>query len=895
MLPPSRVGQFWTVVDWAMIDFVWIGLLTSLLVVLALVLLRRAHPKVRCRIALALLALGLPSLGVLLTHQLTLSTSPLGADQLAGTFRAAETKSGSPFSDSPARRIRFRLAPKSSAWTVGQEPIFAVGVRNLGDQKIHLCSSQAGWELEVDGTWYHGVPEAGTGTSTLFPGGEWAGLSVVLGGGLWQTWDKTNRQLNSLSLEPGRHRLRLRTRVTRYDPSNQDKRSFKITGNGVEFDVVEPIGHSWLAPGGTAIETNPLSPQIFVKPLLPNDHAQEARPEVGRPSRTLFFPTHCSLGTLYIQDRSGGSGSQAPQGLLSDSQWRYYALGKGLVVPPPNQRVWLDLEVPSEFRDLSPLTTLDPDALDTVTILGLGERRNDRDELLLAQLRNLTGLRVLGLNNIKVTPRAVGYLKTLRSLENLSIRSPFSAQRQTNGTLNDACLRTMAELTNLTRLRLTQGQITDEGLAELAGLSGLEELDLESDRIEGRGLVHLKQLPKLRSLRLRGPAVNAMTVARLVGLNSLRNMDLANVTLTNPILEGHWDFPLLEELTIHDAHITREGLSFLKSLPSLRRLSIWSGDSNRFQIGVEEASIFIALRSLEKLDLHHAVVTDAALAQLAGLPRLKSLQLPSVSEIEPSMDRLQYSDLGLASLAGCSGLEEISVGSLRVTDAGVGSIGHLKHLKRLVILAPRISNAALRSIALLTSLEFLALEAPRVTFSGLNQLNTLTNLRELHLASVQRDRRGLNLCGLTQLEALNIQRRGIETDALSDSENWTDQDMACLASLPKLRRLWGIRGVSDRGMQHLIRLDSLEWLDIGGLAVTDASVAYLGNMRNLKHVALHGKITDHGLRGLERLKSLRYLSLGSEATISEGALNRLRQILPELKVNYGLPALGAGG
>ena len=832
-------------------------------------------------------------LGVAVLAGLFLVISYLWAP-ITRCFSSGDIEGNAMISETPNHGLVARLFPNRSAWTREQAPIFAISLHNIGNQRIHLHRSQADWELSVDGIRYRRSQERKAGTYALLPGHEWACLPITLDGNGWATWDPKQRSVRPLVLSLGKHKLCLRTVAIMSDAFHRHQRSFRLVSNTVDFEIGESMEQPLTAPDSsqtadrvTGLENTGIAP-------APSDHGQLRSHEVTVRSRTLPFPTQRSLGILSIQRRPTPSATNYFLESRDATGWEYWGLAKGVVAVPSDQRLRLDVRVEGIFRYLSPLTSLEANALDTLTLNGQGERSTEADEVMLAQLRGLTGLRVLALNNFKVTPRALAFLKEFRSLESLSLRQNGRPGGPTDGLLDDAGLKMLSQLASLTSLRLTLTQITDDGLTQLTKLSRLKELDLWSERIEGRGLIHLKQLPELRYLSFWAPAINETGLGHLAGLRSLRTLNLHNLTLTKALAIEPTAFPSLEEASFFGADITVPGLGSLESLGSLKRLSIaWNGRSNWIYLGEAEAAPLLRLPLLEKLELRNLVVTDAGLAKLTALPRLRSLRLPIFSEIEPSMDQALYSDVGLEALSQLGDLEELRCGSLEITELGLSNISKLKRLKFLDLSAPRISNVGLASIASLTALESLILEASRVTFTGLNQLNTLTNLQQVQLAGVQADRVPLDLSHLTRLQEFSVIKRSPKDDPLS-TECWRDVDLRWVSALTNLHRLWGIEGIGDRGMRHLANLNSMEWLDIDGSPVTDAGLASLIGMTKLKHLTLCGKITDQGLRNLEGLKSLRYLGIGPKAVVSPEALERLRHALPELEIHYGL-AMGGGG
>ena len=88
--------------------------------------------------------------------------------------------------------------------------------------------------------------------------------------------------------------------------------------------------------------------------------------------------------------------------------------------------------------------------------------------------------------------------------------------------------------------------------------------------------------------------------------------------------------------------------------------------------------------------------------------------------------------------------------------------------------------------------------------------------------------------------------------------------------------------IGDEGLAHLAGLTSLWRLTISGANITDDGLAALSNLKKLRIAHIQGNITDKGLRHLEGLKSLQSLWIGSPNTLSAEALNNLREKVPNL-------------
>jgi len=619
----------------------------------------------------------------------------------------------------------------------------------------------------------------------------------------------------------------------------------------------------------------------------------QTRPE--RPEeRVVHFPKDRSLGQLRIRD------SEAVRELtywfhwtgIKGPKWEYLCEAKGDVHVPSGKQLSLNTNRTS-WRDLSWLSKLRPDDLYELGLTALSIDPVKPSDGCMPHIAHLTGLKSLGLQMTDVSDRGLEYIRNLKSLEYLSLP----------GRVTNRGLAYVAELPSLKGLYIgTMGasQATNAGLRHLAKLTSLEELYLRGERMGDAGLAYLQDLPRLEYLALYGSHFTDKGMVHVKNIPSLRILSFHETLckITDAGLVHISDMPKLEILSLHGMrNITDDGLAHLSKMRSLKKLEI--GVSQVTDRGLEYLS---RIKTLERLDLPQAQkgITDRGLAYLGQLSNLKHLQVSRIHYNDPSMNKEYYTDKGLAELAKCRLLENLSIDSIGITDVGLSDIAKLTNLKDLNLFGgDNVTGAGVAKLTTLKSLRILRINHANVSIAGLNALKLMPNLTKLTVSPIKRDSAILDISGLTALEDLTL------TFAPYSEDAFVDADLKCLAGLKRLKRLQiSRRDFTDKGMVHLAQLPNIERLGIGGSGLTDEGLKYLANMKKLSSLSIvggydgnkkdyisGGNITDKGLRHLEELKLLSFLEIYSDNTFSDAALRRLQRELPNLftlRINGGI-------
>lgn len=211
----------------------------------------------------------------------------------------------------------------------------------------------------------------------------------------------------------------------------------------------------------------------------------------------------------------------------------------------------------------------------------------------------------------------------------------------------------------------------------------------------------------------------------------------------------------LEELILFDNSVTGDGLQRLQGL-QLQKL-----DLGRNSVDDKAGPFLAGIPSLRSLSLRECPVTDAILPHLRSLPKLVSLDLR----------KTKVTDDGMKLVAQMVQLEELELYDTAVTDAGIEMISKLPKLKVLNLNGAPITGRSLELLSLQHTLKKLSLHFTRDwTDRDLSHFHDHPHLEELSL---------------------------YDTPA-------TDQCIAVLSTLPKLRRLdVRMTEISEEGLYKL--------------------------------------------------------------------------------------------
>jgi Leucine-rich repeat (LRR) protein len=459
---------------------------------------------------------------------------------------------------------------------------------------------------------------------------------------------------------------------------------------------------------------------------------------------------------------------------------------------------------------------------------------------------------------------------------------------------NDLSPLSMLQPDDLTILYCQGVEIADDQLRHISHLTGLEEIDFQDTNILGTGLKSLAQLKSLKKLWLSGTHVGDNELSYLLKLPSLEGLGLRDTPTSDTGMAVVGKIVSLEVLSL-SAGVGDEGLAQLKNLKNLRWLS--TGDRGVTDKGLAHLA---GLTNLEYLGLEGAQVTDAGLVYLKNMSKLKKLRLYGT----------QVTEKGFTHLEGLKNLEELNV-LFGVTETGLIALSKLPSLKSITVDGGSLGKEGITLLSKFKSLEHVYIDNTDKMDAIVKELVNLPGIKELTVGTGLTDEGLVKLKDMHSLEALTIgpsritgkgisvlaQLPSLHVLALHQAKLDSEEDWAALGKLSALQhlRLRNTRSeVTDAHIAHLTGLQSLKELSIDAIIfkdrkafpsmdVTDKGLEYISKLKSLESLSLRGaKITDEGLQQLSGIPGLKWLNLQG-CDVTEQGLQRLKKKLPALR------------
>lgn len=243
----------------------------------------------------------------------------------------------------------------------------------------------------------------------------------------------------------------------------------------------------------------------------------------------------------------------------------------------------------------------------------------------LAAATNLEQLEAQGCHHL--TSIGLAYLAGLKKLKDVKLGGEM---------FDDSALGPISQLSGLRILGLDDTRVTN--LELLVQRPDLQRLSVVRAPITPAGLAAVAQLKQLQQLRLRGTKIDDAALAAVGQCTQLKLLDLSETTIGDDGLARLAPLTQLEDLNLWKTRVTGGGLAPLSGLKSLKRLNL----DDDLAVDDAGMPFLSKLEQLEFLHLGDTRITDAGLEQLAGLKRLKELILTSCPHVtRAGIDKLK--------------------------------------------------------------------------------------------------------------------------------------------------------------------------------------------------------------------------------------------------------------
>jgi serine/threonine protein kinase/Leucine-rich repeat (LRR) protein len=338
-----------------------------------------------------------------------------------------------------------------------------------------------------------------------------------------------------------------------------------------------------------------------------------------------------------------------------------------------------------------------------ITLLGLNG--TPVTDVGMVHFEGSTKLAVLDLTSTQVGDTGLGYFRASKNLTRLYL----GRSKVTNGGLAH-----LKDCQDLAVVHVFETQVSDAGLAHFKKSRNIQEIDLDNTSIDEKGLEVLNGFKKLTLLRVKKNMLTEAGVKKLAAalpgcriesdfgafgpIDPNRRVAEAIISSGGSLflddgkteLKKTADIPeqpfKIRSIHLAGPHIklTTELMAQIATLKPVFNFDL--GNS----IAKDEMLVPLAEFDCEILNLGTTQITDAALASLRNMKKLKRLIL---SDLRTELGK------GLSHLEGCEKLELLFLNRNIVTQEGVQALSRLKQLKFLNVKQTKLTEADFKKLA----------------------------------------------------------------------------------------------------------------------------------------------------------------------------------------------------
>ncbi len=270
----------------------------------------------------------------------------------------------------------------------------------------------------------------------------------------------------------------------------------------------------------------------------------------------------------------------------------------------------------------------------------------------MSELTKLAKLKYLNLNDVDLSDKGVFQLGAFEELETLSLNRGPLAENKITG----AGLQGLSKLKKLKHLSLWNNKISDVDLAALKDLTQLESLNLNGTKVTFGGIKQLLDMKSMKRLELSQIALAPEDLKQIVtGMPKLEYLGLSHKNINDECIVEIAKLKNLKYLYLGESSVSEHGLKPFYASETLETLQLYPSRSPEFlnHIG--------ALKSIKRLYLQGAEVTDKEVAEVSKLPKLEYLWI-AYSKV---------TDKGLEELHKVKTLKEIDIEQTPTTIEGI--------------------------------------------------------------------------------------------------------------------------------------------------------------------------------------------------------------------------------
>ena len=335
----------------------------------------------------------------------------------------------------------------------------------------------------------------------------------------------------------------------------------------------------------------------------------------------------------------------------------------------------------------------------------------------------------------------------------------------------------------------------------------------------------------------------------------------------------------------------------------------------------DDLAVFRSLPDVTTLELNNNPrVTDAGLAHLAGLSKLRVMYLyrssvkgPGIRHLPRNIEFLMLTyapleDEGLVAIPNMTKLKTLRLGFTKITDEGLVNLAELSELEDLELRNTEVTDAGLEHLKSLKNLKSLSLAHTKVTGDGVARLQrTLPNCHiwpepnwldakprvielwpdDYHPSTEEIVAKIKELDGSTDVDVDKTRAGQPIISLMLHNSSISDESLIrLLAEMPELEQL-NLRRVlvGDRVSQELQQLSKLTFLSLDDSRITDQGLKDVARIHSLKELSLCStKISDAGLMYLTNLANLEEVFV-HECKLSDEGFARFRQAMPKCSIS----------